>query len=106
MEIVVSRHSAIRFKERFRLFYSEPSMATEYNIKRLMVKLVNEGVRITWWERCPFYKNKVESTYGPTVAIQFKHGVFICTPLPGNKLIVRTTVKKFDPTKPLTADKR
>lgn len=105
MVIVISRHSAIRFKERFRLFYSEPSMATEFNIKRLMVKLVNEGTRITWWERCPFYKNKVESAYGPTIAIQFKHGVFICTPIAYDKIIVRTTVKKFDPTKQLTGSK-
>ena len=105
MQIVVSRHSANRFKERFRLFYSEASMSTEYNIRQLMEKLVMGGTRITWWERCPFYKNKVESTYGPTVAIEFKHGVFICTPLAQHKMIVRTTVKRFDPTKQLTPNK-
>ena len=105
MQIVVSRHSANRFKERFRLFYSEASMSTEYNIRQLMEKLVMGGTRITWWECCPFYKNKVESAYGPTIAIQFKHGVFICTPLTRDKIIVRTTVKKFDPTKPLTGSK-
>lgn len=105
MQVVISRHSANRFKERFRLFYSEASMSTDFNIRKLMEKLVEQGTRITWWENCPFYLNKITSVYGPTIAIQFKHGVFICTPLNANKIIVRTTVKRFDPTKPLTAMK-
>ena len=88
------------------MFYNEQAMSTEHNIRKVMERVLNEGTRITWWENCPFYKNKITSHHGPTVAIQFKHGVFVCCPVGSDKLVVRTVVRAFDPTKPLTFERK
>lgn len=97
MTFVVTKHSRERFTQRYKLLFHKSYFYKESLTNSLILSLIENGTRISWWENVLFYKNKVESVYGPTIAYQTKACVFICTPLPNGKVIIRTCVKAFDP---------
>lgn len=99
MKYVVGRHARDRFKQRYRIKFPAHYFLSEHLTDSLILNLVENGTRITWWECVPFYKNKVESKYGPTIAILSKKKgiVFLCTPIHHNVTMIRTVVKNFDP---------
>lgn len=99
MKYVISRHARDRFVKRFRLKFHSSYFLSEHLTDSLIQSLIENGQPIDWWHRVPFYKNKVESKYGPTSVVKSinKNITFICTPLNEGVTIVRTVVNEFDP---------
>ena len=99
MKYVISRHARQRFVSRFRARFHHSYFFSEQLTDSLIQTLIENGQHIDWWHRVPFYKNKVESKYGPTRVVKSinKNITFICTPLNESVTIVRTVVREFDP---------
>lgn len=99
MKYVISKHARQRFVSRFRNHFHSSYFLSEQLTDSLIQTLIENGQNIDWWHSIPFYKNKVESKYGPTRVVKSinKNITFICTPLHEGVTIVRTVVKEFDP---------
>lgn len=99
MKYVISRHARQRFVSRFRNHFHSSYFLSEHLTDSLIGTLLDKAHHIDWWYRVPFYKNKVESRYGPTKVLKSinKNITFICTPLNESVTIVRTVVREFDP---------
>ena len=99
MQYVISRHARQRFVNRFRIYFHHSYFMSDQFTESLMESLLNSAERVDWWRQVPFYRNKVESKYGPTTVLRNSNkGItFICTPLNEGVTIVRTVVKDFDP---------
>ena len=96
--IIASRHARNRLKERFYLQFHISYFYTEDLTNSLIIELAKNAKEIMWWKLHPFYLNKVTSKYGPTVVLEAKKDLnFLCTPIDGGKLMVRTVVKSFNP---------
>ena len=100
-KLCISRHARTRFASRFKLKFHRSYFINESMTDSLIESLIKNSRVDESWERSPFYKNKVESKYGPTKIFvsDTKAITFICTPLNDRVIIVRTVVKSFDPTK-------
>lgn len=94
-QIVVSKHALERFLERFRLYFfrgvKNPSKEMYGN---LIASQVSQGRVCFRWLSIPFYKNMIESEYGPTVVVYNKPCYYLCR-TNGAKLIVLTVVPKW-----------
>lgn len=99
MKYVISRHARQRFVSRFRNQFHASYFLSEHLTDSLIGTILDNAHHIDWWHRVPFYKNKVESKYGPTKVLKSinKNITFICTPLNEGVTIVRTVVRVFDP---------
>lgn len=99
--IYVSKHARIRFASRFKMKFHHSYFINESMTDSLIESLIKNSRVDESWERSPFYRNKVESKYGPTkVFVSDAKGItFICAPLSNGDIVVRTVVKSFDPTK-------
>jgi hypothetical protein len=92
MDIIVTAHCLDRFLERFRLYFAlEQHRKGYYGV---ILKHIRAGRVCTAWEAVPFYKNMVESKYGPTIVIYQKPCYYICHRT-GDRLIVATVVKQW-----------
>lgn len=99
MKYVISKHARQRFVSRFRILFHDSYFFSERLTDSLIETLIVNGQPIDWWLSVPFYKNKVESKYGPTKVFKSvnKNITFICTPLNEGVTIVRTVVNEFNP---------
>lgn len=95
--IIVSRHARNRLKERFFLQFHISYFYTDDLTDSLIIELAKNAKEVMWWKLSPFYHNKVTSKYGPTVVLEAKKDInFLCTPMEGGKLMVRTVVRSFN----------
>ena len=98
MKLVISKHArqrfVTRFGNRFHKSYFYDVSLTESLIQQLYAK----SVETVWDMGSPFYRNKIESAYGPTVVRMTvdRSLYFILTPLP-HAYILRTVVPQFSP---------
>lgn len=96
-KVIVSRHARERFKERYFNYYPVHYFYSERFTDSLIQELVKNAVEVLDWRLSAFYRNKVESKYGPTRVFKSQKSMhFLCTPMDNGKLMVRTVVYKFN----------
>lgn len=91
-KIIVSTHARDRFLQRFRLYFTPQLKRWMYD--NVIVGQIAGGYECTRWKSVPFYRNKVESEYGPTIVIARKPCYYICHPK-DDKLVVYTVVPRW-----------
>lgn len=93
-EIILTNHCLTRFKQRFRLYLTQPEQNTAYLTTRALKNLIlNYGKVNRKYEFSPFYVNKCASKYSQTIIIETGVCVFIGK-YDNGKLIVVTAVKR------------
>ncbi len=91
-KIVITPHALNRFLERFRLYFAVENERKGYY--GVIQRHIRAGNICQAWLMSPFYKNMIESKYGPTVVIYRKPCYYVCHWKDDN-LVVYTVVKNW-----------
>ncbi len=91
-KIIITSHCLDRFLERFRLYFAVENNRKDYY--GVILKHLRHGTICTRWLNVPFYKNMIESKYGPTIVIYSKPCYYLCH-MKDNRLVVYTVVKNW-----------
>lgn len=95
-KIVVTKHARERLKERFSAKFHR-YVGIAQMLDNLIIGQVSTGTILNDWKKVPFYKNKMDSSYGPGTEIVRKSGVYyVCMfDLLKNIVTVCTAVKSI-----------
>lgn len=90
MKLLISKHAINRFKERFRLHYNS-SWFVSNRVPELMETLFNKSNRVSEFDLCPFYKNKLSTKhFSPLVMFRADDVVFVCTKTIDERWFIKT----------------
>lgn len=100
MRLFISKHARHRFIQRYANLFHKSYFYHDSLTNSLIEQLFKSSVYVNWHKGSNFYRNKVESKYGPTEVYKTIEGgiFFIVRPIDGG-LLLRTVVPDFDPRK-------
>ena len=91
MHIIVSAHSLMRFKERFKHIFPKSFFYDDESTRYLMRGQLSKARHLIAWKMSPFYLNKMGVGFE---AYQFSGVIYLCT-RDQNCLIIRTVVRTW-----------
>lgn len=85
---MVTKHVMERIQQRFPNLFGK-YFGNETMLRNLIIAQVSTGERLEDWKRVPFYKNKMDTEYGPGTEIVRKSGVYYLCQLTDNSKYLR-----------------